>query len=177
MRSDLKERKERMAPLFQWWAKESHRGTPVLVKMENPNWSMVELEGPMEDDFLITTDSLGSGCTRDRPPRLQKCQATHLGPNAQSPLCRWLLDLHRLRNVQPCRHLASGRTDFDEIENENELKNDASMEGMGREKENPAVKTRFYFCNKMFLGVSVILLGFGFFFFVFCFFFYRFFFL
>ena len=66
MRSDLKERKERMAPLFQWWAKESHRGTPVVVKMENPNWSMVELEGPTEDDFLITTDSPGSGRTRDK---------------------------------------------------------------------------------------------------------------
>ena len=114
---------------------------------------------------------------RRRPPRLQKCQATHLGPNAQSPLCRWLLDLHRLRNVQPCRHLASGRTDFDEIENENEVKNDASMEGMGREKENLAVKTRFYFCNKMFLGVSVILLGFGFSFFFCLLFFFFFFFL
>ena len=66
MRSDLKERKERMAPLFQWWAKESHRGTPVVVKMENPNWSLVELEGPTEDDFLITTDSPGSGRTRDK---------------------------------------------------------------------------------------------------------------
>ena len=66
MRSDLKERKERMASSFQWWAKESHRGTAVVVKMENPNWSMVELEGPMEDDFLITTDSPGSGHTRDK---------------------------------------------------------------------------------------------------------------
>ena len=69
MRSDLKERKERMAPLFQWWAKESHRGTPVVVKMEDPNWSMVELEGPMEDNFLITTDSPGSGRTRDEGHR------------------------------------------------------------------------------------------------------------
>lgn len=42
-----------MAPSFGWWAKESHRGTPVVVKMENPNnWSMVELEGPAEEDFL-----------------------------------------------------------------------------------------------------------------------------
>ncbi|MED6142653.1 putative xyloglucan glycosyltransferase 12, partial [Stylosanthes scabra] len=35
--------------------KESHRGTPVVVKMENPNWSMVELEAPSEDDFIVTT--------------------------------------------------------------------------------------------------------------------------
>ena len=102
MRSDLKERKERIALSFQWWAKESHRGTPVVVKMENPNWSMVELEGPTEDDFLIKTDSLGS-YQRQRPPRTQKRQAAHLGPNAQSPPCRWLLDLHHLRNVRPRR--------------------------------------------------------------------------
>ena len=63
------------------------------------------------------------------------------------------------------RHLALGRTDSDEIENENEHEheNDALVEGMGREKENPAMKTGFYFCTKMFLWVSVILLGFGFF--------------
>ncbi|PIA27170.1 hypothetical protein AQUCO_08300103v1 [Aquilegia coerulea] len=40
-----------MAPSFQWWTKESHRGTPVVVKMENPNWSMLELESPSEEDF------------------------------------------------------------------------------------------------------------------------------
>ncbi|KAL2610670.1 hypothetical protein R1flu_029243 [Riccia fluitans] len=38
-----------MPPNFDfvdWWNKESHRGTPVVVKMENPNWSMLELESP-----------------------------------------------------------------------------------------------------------------------------------
>ena len=40
---------------------------------------------------------------RQRPPRTQKRQAAHLGPNAQGPPCRRLLDLHRLRNVQPRR--------------------------------------------------------------------------
>ena len=40
---------------------------------------------------------------RQRPPRMQKHQVAHLGPNAQSPPCRWLLDLHRLRNVRPHR--------------------------------------------------------------------------
>eukprot|EP00250_Pteridium_aquilinum_P022551 c2540_g1_i1 orf=240-2297(+) len=33
-----------------WWAKESHQGTSVVVKMENPNWSVLELESP-EADF------------------------------------------------------------------------------------------------------------------------------
>eukprot|EP01018_Ginkgo_biloba_P006269 Gb_04568 [translate_table: standard] len=44
-----------MAPNFEfqeWWTKEreSHRGTSVVVKMENPNWSMLELQSP-EDSF------------------------------------------------------------------------------------------------------------------------------
>ena len=168
MRSDLKERKERMASSFQWWAKESHRGTAVVVKMENPNWSMVELEGPMEDDFLITTDSPGSGHTRDKGHQGRK--------NAKQLTWVLMLKAHRATSCLTSiafamfglaalihRHLTSGRIDSDEIENEN----DASVEGMGREKENPAVKTRFYFCNKMFLWVFVILLGFGFFFFFF----------
>ena len=172
MRSDLKERKERMAPSFQWWANESHHGTLVVVKMENLNWSMVELEGPTEDNFLITTDSPGSGRTRDKGHRGRK--------NAKQLTWVLMLKAHRVAGCLTSiasalfglatlihRHLASGRTDFDEIENENEHENDALVEGMGREKENPAMKTRFYFCTKMFLWVSVILLGFGFFFFFF----------
>lgn len=38
-----------MAPrlnFFDWWGKETHRGTPVIVKMENPNFSIVEIDGP-----------------------------------------------------------------------------------------------------------------------------------
>ncbi|KAH7859278.1 hypothetical protein Vadar_033990 [Vaccinium darrowii] len=50
-----------MSPSFDWWgnSKDAHHiGTPVVVKMENPNnWSMVELEGPLddEDDFLLNS--------------------------------------------------------------------------------------------------------------------------
>lgn len=33
-----------------WWAREAHHGTSVVVKMENPNWSVLELESP-EGDF------------------------------------------------------------------------------------------------------------------------------
>ena len=29
-----------------WWRKEEHRGTPVVVKMENPNYSLLEIESP-----------------------------------------------------------------------------------------------------------------------------------
>ncbi|GMP89892.1 hypothetical protein CsSME_00041264 [Camellia sinensis var. sinensis] len=43
-----------MAPSFDWWSKENNRGTPVVVKMGNPNnWSMVELQSPFDNDFLL----------------------------------------------------------------------------------------------------------------------------
>lgn len=38
-----------MAPSFdfsEWWSRDTHKGTPVVVTMENPNWSMLELENP-----------------------------------------------------------------------------------------------------------------------------------
>lgn len=38
-----------MAPrlkFFDWWGKDSQKGTPVIVKMENPNFSIVEIDSP-----------------------------------------------------------------------------------------------------------------------------------
>ncbi|CAA2980074.1 probable xyloglucan glycosyltransferase 5 [Olea europaea subsp. europaea] len=35
-----------MAPFFGWGTKDSPKGTPVVVKMENPNFSIVEIDGP-----------------------------------------------------------------------------------------------------------------------------------
>lgn len=153
----------RMAPSFHWWAKEKHKGTPVVVKMENPNWSMVELEGPSEDDFLITTkESPGSGRPRDKGHRG--------GKNARQLTWVLLLKAHRaagcLTSIGTAmfglaaairRRVASGRTDS---ENDNDdSQNDVVVDG-GREKENPTVRTRFYFCIKLFLWLSVLLLGF-----------------
>lgn len=143
MRSEPK-----MAPLFNWGVKESHRGTPVVVKMENPNWSMVELEGPSDEDFLITDPSV---LPRDKGR----------GKNAKQLTWVLLLKAHRaagcLTSIAPAlltlvsavkRRVASGRTDAD-----------ADNDG-GREKENPAVKSRFYSFIKVFLFVSVLLLCF-----------------
>ncbi|KAK1366951.1 Xyloglucan glycosyltransferase [Heracleum sosnowskyi] len=46
-----------MSPSFSWWTEEPHRGTPVVVKMENPNnWSMHELETTSDDDILISNN-------------------------------------------------------------------------------------------------------------------------
>lgn len=138
-----------MAPLFSWGANESHRGTPVVVKMENPNWSMVELEGPSEEDLLIGDPS---GRARDKGR----------GKNAKQLTWVLLLKAHRaagcLASLAPAlyglasavkRRVASGRTDAD-----------ADTDAGGREKENQTVKTRFYSCIKVFLWLSVLLLCF-----------------
>ncbi|KAK9270784.1 hypothetical protein L1049_026368 [Liquidambar formosana] len=142
-----------MAPSFDWWAKEkSHRGTPVVVKMENPNWSMVELEGPSEDDFL-----LGASPNRARDKGR--------GKNAKQLTWVLLLKAHKaagcLTSIASAmfglaaavrRRVASGRTDTDTDTDINA--------GGNRENENPAVKNRFYSCIKVFLWLSVLLLGF-----------------
>lgn len=138
-----------MAPLFNWGVKDSHRGTPVVVKMENPNWSMVELEGPSEEDLLITNPS-----SRDKGR----------GKNAKQLTWVLLLKAHRaagcLTSIAPAlfgfvsavkRRVASGRTDADI---------DGVGVGGGRENENPTVKSRFYTFIKMFLCLSVFLLCF-----------------
>ncbi|KAL1549636.1 Cellulose-synthase-like C12 [Salvia divinorum] len=70
-----------MAPSLLW-AKEAHRGTSVVVKMENPNnWSMVELESPSDDDFISQNDVIPKG---GRNSQLQH-QAAPLGPSPQGP--------------------------------------------------------------------------------------------
>ncbi|CAN0922005.1 Probable xyloglucan glycosyltransferase 12 [Linum grandiflorum] len=139
-----------MAPLFGWWGKESHRGTPVVVKMENPNWSMIELEGPSEEDFLI------AGGT-DTPTRLRDKSRNK---NAKQLTWVLLLKAHKaagcLTSIGSAmvslgsairRRVRSGRTD-----------NDADV-GVS---ENPKVRTRFHSCIRVFLWLSVLLLGFEF---------------
>ena len=32
--------------MSKWWAKEQRKGTPVIVKMENPNYSLLEIDSP-----------------------------------------------------------------------------------------------------------------------------------
>lgn len=140
-----------------WWVKkESHThrvGTPVVVKMENPNWSMVELEGPSDEDFLITTTNPSSS-SRDNKKRR--------GKNAKQLTWVLLLKAHKaagcLASLAPAlfnlvsavkRRVASGRTDVTDDNNDNDVV-----------KENPTVKTRFYSCIKVFLFLSVLLLCF-----------------
>ncbi|XP_076902828.1 putative xyloglucan glycosyltransferase 12 [Bidens hawaiensis] len=120
---------------YNWWRSESHKGTPVVVKMENPNnWSMVELEGPSEDDFL--NDGVSKGRNK----------------NAKQLTWVLLLKAHRaagcITSIAPAtyflasavrRRLSAGRTDTDKTI-----------------KKTP----RFYLCIKVFLWVSILLLAF-----------------
>ncbi|PSS17312.1 Xyloglucan glycosyltransferase [Actinidia chinensis var. chinensis] len=143
-----------MAPSsFDWWSKEATRGTPVVVKMENPNnWSMVELESPSDEDFLH-----GSGEDPNRTRYPEKAR----NKNAKQLTWVLLLKAHRaagcLTSVAAAmygltaairRRVAAGKTDTD-------AENDGN-----RTAENPAVKTRIYSCIKVFLWLSVLLLGF-----------------
>lgn len=109
--------------------------------MENPNnWSMVELEAPSEDDFLndgVSSDVKGRGRNK----------------NAKQLTWVLLLKAHRaagcITSIAPAtfflasavrRRLSSGRTDT--------------------EKTTRTTSTRFYSCIKVFLWLSILLLGF-----------------
>ncbi|KAK3029112.1 hypothetical protein RJ639_038817 [Escallonia herrerae] len=137
-----------MAPSFDWWEKESHKGTPVVVKLQNPNnWSIDELEGPTDDDFL---QNGGVPMAADNKRR---------NKNAKQLTWVLLLKAHKaagcLTSIASAifgltaavrRRIASGRTD-----------NDAAAGGGAHGR---TVKTRFYSCIKAFLWLSVLLLGF-----------------
>ena len=140
--------------MASWWGRESHKGTPVVVKMENPNWSIVEVESPSDEDFIIGAES-PPGRARDKGR----------GKNAKQLTWVLLLKAHKaagcltsigsaLVNIVTVvkRRLASGRTDAD-----TDADNDNADGGV---RENPIVKTRFYLFIKVFLWLSVLLLGF-----------------
>ncbi|CAL5348991.1 unnamed protein product [Camellia sinensis] len=127
-----------MAPSFDWWSKETTRGTPVVVKMENPiNWSMVELQSPSDHDFLSHSPN-------------------HKARNKNAKQLTWvlLLKAHRaagcLSSIASAvrRRIASGKTDTD------------ADTGTDRFAENFTVRARIYSCIKVFLWISVLLLGF-----------------
>ncbi|XP_031119330.1 probable xyloglucan glycosyltransferase 12 [Ipomoea triloba] len=145
-----------MAPSFGWWAKESHRGTPVVVKMENPNnWSMVELEGPAEEDFLYPAAAAaggGGGGDISMPTNYRREKVRN--KNAKQLTWVLLLKAHKaagcLTSIGSAllslgsavrRRVAAGRTDTNA-------------------SENPAVNSRFFTCIKVFLWLSVLMLGF-----------------
>ncbi|GAV87326.1 Glyco_tranf_2_3 domain-containing protein [Cephalotus follicularis] len=131
-----------MAPSFDWWAKETHRGTPVVVKMENPNWSMVELEGPLDEDFLITTDS---------PSRARNKNAKQL---------TWVLLLKAHKAAGCLTSIASALFALSSAIKRRVLSGRTDTADTDAATENSAVKSRFYSCIKAFLFLSLLLLAF-----------------
>ncbi|XP_072951935.1 probable xyloglucan glycosyltransferase 9 [Typha angustifolia] len=139
-----------MAPFFDWWGKETHRGTPVIVKMENPNWSIAEISSPDDEDYVAEA---GAG---DFPARPRKGGR---GKNAKQVTWVLLLKAHRaagcLTNLASTavglasavrRRVTAGRMDTDA--------------GASPPGESPVLRSRFYSCIKVFLWLSVLLLGF-----------------
>ncbi|XP_073119800.1 probable xyloglucan glycosyltransferase 12 [Henckelia pumila] len=132
-----------MAPSLYWWAKETHRGTPVVVKMENPNnWSMVELESPSEEDFMYPTGAIPKGARNKNAKQLTwvLLLKAHKAAGCLTSIAAAFFSLAAIVR----RRISDGRTDFTDTS----------------EAESPAVKSKFFTCIKVFLCLSLVLLGF-----------------
>ncbi|KAK3423365.1 hypothetical protein EUGRSUZ_F00101 [Eucalyptus grandis] len=143
-----------MAPSLDSWAKQS-KGTPVVVKMENLNWSMLELESPSDEDiFPAGAPATGEGAAPERTRNKNAKQLTwvlllraHRAAGCLASMAAAFLGLASAVR----RRVAAGRTDNDVSE--------ASRLG-GGVRESPTLKARFYTCTKVFLWLSIVLLGF-----------------
>ncbi|KAL0291246.1 UNVERIFIED_CONTAM: putative xyloglucan glycosyltransferase 12 [Sesamum calycinum] len=132
-----------MAPSLHWWAKKPHRGTPVVVKMENPNnWSMVELESPLKEDFIYPNDAIPKGCRNKNAKQLTwvLLLKAHKAAGFLTSIAATFLSIIAIVR----RRVASGRTDT----------TDESS------TENPTIKSRFYICIKAFVWLSLVMLCF-----------------
>ncbi|OVA01187.1 hypothetical protein BVC80_8887g26 [Macleaya cordata] len=134
-----------MAPSFDWWSNDTHKGTPVVVKMENPNWSMLEVETTSEDDLIPGANRNGEKGRGKNAKQLTwvLLLKAHKAAGCLTSIASAMFNLFGA--VQ--RRVASGRTDS-EIGSE-----------IGS-TENQTVRNRFYFFIKVFLWLSVVLLGF-----------------
>ena len=140
-----------MAPWTGLWGGraggDAYRGTPVVVKMENPNWSISEISPEDDDeDFLV-----GAGATRRGRRKGGR------GKNAKQITWVLLLKAHRAAGCLASlasaavalgaaarRRVADGRTDAD-----------AGAAGA----ESPVLRSRFYAFIRAFLVLSMLLLA------------------
>ncbi|EOA20090.1 hypothetical protein CARUB_v10000367mg [Capsella rubella] len=130
-----------MAPKFEWWAKgnNNRKGTPVVVKMENPNnWSMVELESPSDEDFLVRSHEKSRHKNARQLTWVLLLKA-HRAAGCLTSLGSALIAL----GTAVRRRIADGRTD--------------SVQKQSTEKKKSKL---FYSFLKVFLWLSLILLGF-----------------
>ncbi|KAJ4747353.1 Cellulose synthase-like protein [Rhynchospora pubera] len=134
-----------MAPLFGWWQRETHRGTPVIVKMENPNWSIAEIEAEEDEEELVTRD--GSFSSRSRKKNAKQITwvlllKAHRAAGCLTGLASAMVSLGSAVK----RRVRSGRSDAD-----------PALVPRG---ENQVVRSRIYGCIKAFLVLSMLLLFF-----------------
>ncbi|XAR48444.1 Xyloglucan 6-xylosyltransferase [Bertholletia excelsa] len=131
-----------------WWGKDEHRGTPVVVKMDNPNnWSMVELEGPVDGDGDGDSDFLLSSGDKARNKNAKQLTWVLLLKAHRAAGCLHSIPAAMLGLAAAVRRrVASGKTDADDRSN--------------RVTENLTIKTRIYSFIKVFLWISILLLGF-----------------
>jgi hypothetical protein len=131
-----------MAPLFSWWQRDTHRGTPVIVKMENPNWSIAEIEGEEEEELVARDGSLSSRARKKNAKQITwvLLLKAHRAAGCLTGLASAMVALGSAVK----RRVRSGRTDADLA---------SAPPG-----ENPIVRTRFYACIKAFLVLSMVLL-------------------
>ncbi|KAF5180662.1 Cellulose-synthase-like c12 [Thalictrum thalictroides] len=90
-----------MAP-FDWFANEKLEGTPVVVvKMENPNWSMFELK----DDLLLSCDKAREKNAKQLTSVL--LLKAHKAAGCLASVASVMVGL----TAAICRGVSSGRTD------------------------------------------------------------------
>ncbi|CAL9772261.1 unnamed protein product [Musa acuminata subsp. burmannicoides] len=143
-----------MSPPFGWWDKKAHRGTPVIVKMENPNWSISEISSPDDEDEY----GIGAGAGEEFVAAGRVPRKGARVKNAKQITWVLLLKAHRAAGCLTFlasaavglasavrRRVASGRTDSDTTSSSDE--------------ESPVLRSRFYSCIKAFLWISVVLLS------------------
>ncbi|KAK8961546.1 putative xyloglucan glycosyltransferase 7 [Platanthera guangdongensis] len=124
-------------PLFNWWGKEPQRGTPVVVKMENPNWSISEISSLDDDDDVAGSRKGGKGKNAKQITWVLLLKA-HRAAGLLTYLASAVVGLAAVIR----RRVASGRTDSDS-------------------DESPALlRRRFFFGIKVFLWLSIFLLAF-----------------
>ncbi|MQL70492.1 hypothetical protein Taro_002822 [Colocasia esculenta] len=156
-----------MAPSLSWlWSEEKPRVTPVVVKMPNPNYSVVEVSSPDEDELAGLSSPAGRKGAR--------------GKNAKQLTWVLLLRAHRAAGCLASlaaaassvasavrRRVVSGRTDAadEEAEEEEEEKRAlAAAKAAGgavvETGSSRGTRARFYCFIKAFLFLSVAMLGF-----------------
>ncbi|KAM0853032.1 hypothetical protein ACQ4PT_051348 [Festuca glaucescens] len=138
-----------MAPWSGLWAGsaggDAYRGTPVIVKMENPNWSISEIDGG--EDFLP-----GSGGRRRRGKNAKQITWVLLLKAHRAAGClAWLASAAVTLGCAARRRVTAGRTDSDATEGE--------CEGEEEEAAHAVRRSRFYAFIKACLLMSVFLLA------------------